>query len=161
MDFFHETTTPDSSKASTPADVHESCSSLSNSQESIMEQSTELPLVVGKASMSKEGLETVDTEVCRLKQLVEEQQLIITEYKHLLSATDKRITKLLVNNQQLVESLAEAEMRLTTLTTEDEVLRYQLVLILTWRILNSNYRKSKAKLRSYENRIVTKSRSLI
>ena len=34
---------------------------------------------------------------------------------------------LLGNNQQLTESLAEAEVRLTRLTTENEALRYQLV----------------------------------
>ena len=62
--------------------------------------------------MSQEALETVDTEVCKLKHLVEEQQLTITEYKHLLSVTEKRITKLLVNNQQLMESLTKVEVRL-------------------------------------------------
>ena len=54
----------------------------------------------------------MDTEVCRLKQLVDEHQLTITEYKHLLSTTEERVTILLANNQQLVESLAEAEVRL-------------------------------------------------
>ena len=63
---FFETTTPDSSKAPTPAEVHEKYSLLSNSWESIVEQFTELPLIVEKPSVSQEGLETVDTEVDRL-----------------------------------------------------------------------------------------------
>ena len=76
---FLETTAPDSSNASSPAEVHERYSSLSSSQESIVEQFTEPPLVVEKPSVSQEGLETVDIEVCRLKQLVEEHRLTITE----------------------------------------------------------------------------------
>ena len=67
---FLEITTPDSSKASTPAEVHEMCSSLSSSRESIVEQFTEPPVVVEKPSVSQEGLETVDTEIGRLVQLV-------------------------------------------------------------------------------------------
>ena len=51
-------------------------------------------------------------EVCRLKQLVEEHQITITEYKHLLSTNEERVTMLLAKNQQLKESLAEAEVRL-------------------------------------------------
>ena len=124
---FLETTTPDSSKASTPAEVHETYSSLSSSRESIVEQFTKPPLVVKKPSVSQEGLETVDTEVGRLEQLVEEHQLTITEYKHLLSTNEERVSVLLANNQQLTESLAEAEVRLARLTTENEALRYQLV----------------------------------
>ena len=83
-----------------------------------IEQFTEPPLIVEKLSVSQEGLETVDTEVRRLKQLVEEHQLTITEYKRLLSMTEERVTMLLANNQQLMESLAEAEGRLARLTTE-------------------------------------------
>ena len=95
---FLETTIPDSSKASTPAEVHETYSLLSSSRESIVEQFTEHPLVVEKPSVSQEGLETVDTEVGRLEQLVEEHQLTITEYKHLLSTTEERVTVQLANN---------------------------------------------------------------
>ena len=114
-------------RLSTPAEVYETYSSLSSSRESIVEQSTEPPVVVKKPSVSQEGLETVDTEVGRLEQLVEEHQLTITEYKRLLSTTEERVTVLLANNQQLIESLAEAEVRLARLTTENEALRYQLV----------------------------------
>ena len=124
---FLETTTLDSSKASTPAEVHETYSSLSSSRESIVEQFTEPHLVVKKPSVSQEGLETVDTEVGRLEQLVEEHQLTTTEYKHLLSTTEERVTVLLANNQQLTESLAEAEVRLARLTTENEALRHRLI----------------------------------
>ena len=115
---FLETTILDSSKASTPAEVHETYSSLSSLHESIVEQFTEPPLVVEKPSVSQEGLETVDSEVGRLEQLVEEHQLTITEYKRLLSTTEERVIVLLANNQQL----AEAEVRLARLTTENEAL---------------------------------------
>ena len=77
-----------------------------------MEQSTELHLFDEKPLVPQEALETVDTKVCKLIHLVEEQQLTITEYKHLPSVTEKRITELLVNIQQLMESLTEVEVRL-------------------------------------------------
>ena len=83
---FLETTIPDGSEASTPSEVHETYSLLSSSQESIVEQVIEPPLVVEKPSVSQEGLETMDTEVCRLKQLVEKHLLTTTEYKRLLSS---------------------------------------------------------------------------
>ena len=72
-------------------------------------------------------LQDENTEVGRLEQLVEEHQLTITEYKRLLSTTEERVTVLLANNQQLTESLAEAEVRLARLTTENEALRHQLI----------------------------------
>ena len=75
--------------------------------------------------MSQEGLGIVDTEVGRLEQLVEEHQLTITEYKRLLSTTEEKVTVLLTNNQQLIKSLAEDEVRLARLTTENEALRHQ------------------------------------
>ena len=66
--------------------------SLSSSRESIVEQFTEPPLVVEKPSVSQEGLETADTEVGRLEQLVGEHQLTIAEYKCILSTTKERVT---------------------------------------------------------------------
>ena len=92
-----------------------------------MKQFTEPSAVDEKPSVSQEGLETVGAEVGRLEQLIEECQLTITEYKCLLSTTEERVTVLLASNQQLTESLAEAEVRLARLTTENEALRYQLI----------------------------------
>ena len=49
-------------------------------------------------------------EACRLKQFIEEQQLTVTEYWHLPSATEEWFTELLANNRQLImDSFAEAE----------------------------------------------------
>ena len=41
--------------------------------------------------------------------------------------TEERVTMLMANNQQLVESLAEVEVRLASWTTKNEALGYQLV----------------------------------
>ena len=123
---FLETTITDGSKASTPAETHGSCLSLAGSQGSVIEQSTEPVLVDENPHRAQGSLEDANTEICTLRQWVEEQKLIIQESKQLLFDTGEKTAELSVANQELKGLLGDAEERLAKLVVENRRLTEQL-----------------------------------
>ena len=120
---FFKTATPTCSKASTPAEVQESCSLLTSSHGSHPEQSTDIGLLNQEPPEST--VTETNTGAHSLQQLTGEQKLTTMNYQQLLSDAEERSAELLAKIQQLTTALTDSEERLANLASKNEQLMYQ------------------------------------